>query len=216
MTIYQCAKCTTRFCRTEHPESDKLPQFCPMRNEDAIQEAVKRYAKEDLGELYHAATVGEWEAYERVRGVTMAVRPRIREIAEFAKRIGAKKVGVAFCLGLAEEAARAVEILEGHNLEIHSVCCKCGAVDKSALGIPDKFKIAGPGKFEAGCNPAVQAEILNRSDTAFNVIVGLCVGHDMVFTRQSRAPVTTLIAKDRLTGHNPLAALYVRYHRELV
>lgn len=41
-----------------------------------------------------------------------------------------------------------------------------------------------------------------------NVIVGLCVGHDMIFTKHADAPTTTLVAKDRLTGHNPVAALY--------
>jgi uncharacterized metal-binding protein len=41
-----------------------------------------------------------------------------------------------------------------------------------------------------------------------NVIVGLCVGHDMLFSKHSRAPVTTLVVKDRVTGHNPAAVLY--------
>jgi uncharacterized metal-binding protein len=62
----------------------------------------------------------------------------------------------------------------------------------------------------------VQAEVLNSAETGFNIILGLCVGHDMLFTLASKAPVTTLIAKDRVTGHNPLASLYVRYHRGLV
>jgi len=148
--------------------------------------------------------------------VTMAVRPRIREIAELAKRMNVRNVGLAFCTGLSEEARKTVEILEGHGLEIHSVCCKCGGVDKTRLGVPKEHKISDPEKFEAGCNPIVQAEILNNAGTGFNVIVGLCVGHDMLFTRASKAPVTTLIAKDRVTGHNPLASLYVGYHKRLI
>ncbi|HKI51005.1 MAG TPA: DUF1847 domain-containing protein, partial [Geothermobacteraceae bacterium] len=36
----------------------------------------------------------------------------------------------------------------------------------------------------------------------------LCVGHDMLFNKYSRAPVTTLVVKDRVTGHNPVAVLY--------
>ncbi len=217
MIQFQCAKCDAKFCRTEGLVEDALPLFCPMKNaRDTIREAVRRYDRSDLRELYLAATIGEKEAYERVRGVTMAVRPRIREIAEFAKRIKAKSIGVAFCVGLSDEAQRTVEILESHGLLIHSVCCKCGAVDKTKLGVPKEYKISDPEKFEAGCNPMVQAEVLNRAGTGFNVIVGLCVGHDMLFTMASKVPVTTLIAKDRVTGHNPLASLYVRYHRGLV
>ena len=36
----------------------------------------------------------------------------------------------------------------------------------------------------------------------------LCVGHDTLFIKHSEAPVTYLIVKDRVLGHNPAAALY--------
>jgi len=217
MAQAQCAKCVAKLCRTEKFEKSVLPAFCPMRNfGDLIQQAVAKYDRNDLKQLYLASTIGEKEAYERVRGVTMAVRPRIREMAEFAKRMNVKDIGVAFCAGLSDEAKRAVEILEGHGLTVHSVCCKCGAVDKTRLGVKKEYKIADPEKFESGCNPVVQAEVLNEAHTGFNIIIGLCVGHDMLFTIGSKAPVTTLIAKDRVTGHNPLASLYVGYHRGLV
>lgn len=39
-------------------------------------------------------------------------------------------------------------------------------------------------------------------------VEGLCVGHDMLFVKHADAPTTTLVAKDRVTGHNPAAALY--------
>ena len=130
--------------------------------------------------------------------------------------VGAKKIGLAFCSGLSDEAGRAAAILECHGLDIVSVICSCGAVDKTEAGIPAEYKIREPGRFEAACNPLVQAEILNVSGTAFNVLVGLCVGHDMLFTTHSKAPVTTLIVKDRLTGHNPLVSLYTRYHQDIV
>jgi uncharacterized metal-binding protein len=48
------------------------------------------------------------------------------------------------------------------------------------------------------------------------VIIGLCVGHDMLFTSNSKAPVTTLIVKDRMLGHNPIIALYSGYHRAIL
>ena len=41
-----------------------------------------------------------------------------------------------------------------------------------------------------------------------NIVVGLCVGHDSVFYKHSDAIVTTIVTKDRVTGHNPVAPLY--------
>ena len=32
---------------------------------------------------------------------------------------------------------------------------------------------------------------------------GLCVGHDTIFNASCGGPVTTLVVKDRLLGHNP-------------
>ncbi|MEM3766323.1 MAG: DUF1847 domain-containing protein, partial [Candidatus Bathyarchaeia archaeon] len=146
----------------------------------------------------------------------MAVRPRIRELIEFAKLINAKKLGVAFCAGLQDEAARTVAILEEAGFTVASVRCKCGAIDKTELGVNKDYKIGNPSAFEAACNPIVQAQLLNEAKTDINIIVGLCVGHDMLFTMHSKAPVTTLIVKDRLLGHNPVAALYSNYHRDIV
>ena len=50
-----------------------------------------------------------------------------------------------------------------------------------------------------------------------NFTVGLCVGHDALFNKYSEAPVSALIVKDRVTGHNPAAALYLSdgYYKKL-
>ncbi len=34
------------------------------------------------------------------------------------------------------------------------------------------------------------------------------MGHDSLFFKYSEAMTTVLVAKDRVTGHNPVAALY--------
>ena len=39
-------------------------------------------------------------------------------------------------------------------------------------------------------------------------VMGLCVGHDILFNKHSHAPTTTLVVKDRVLMHNPAAALY--------
>lgn len=221
MTDPKCAECKPRYCNQGIKDSKKLPVFCPMLNfKDIIAQASGSYEKEDVSKIFLQAAITEKECYDeklaREEGKIFPLRPRIREISEFAKKIKASKLGLAFCGGLADEGARAAAILESHGLNVASVVCSCGAIDKTEVGIPKQQKIRDPKKFEASCNPLSQAAILNAAGTDFNVIVGLCVGHDMLFTQHSQAPVTTLIVKDRFTGHNPVITLYSRYHKDIV
>lgn len=216
----QCAKCSEIFCQRmpkNEVNKDVLPKFCPMKiNENAIKTATDRYGQENVRKIYIPATVTEKEAYEWIRGVRMAVRPRIKELIEFSRLINAQTIGVAFCAGMRDEAARIVKVLEKSGLATASVLCKCGGIDKTKLGVAKEYKIGSASRFEAGCNPVLQAQLLNDAGTDINVIVGLCIGHDMLFTMNSKAPVTTLIVKDRLLGHNPVIALYSDYHKDVI
>lgn len=216
-----CAKCKPKHCSQGIKDESILPSFCPIKNfKNLIQEVKQKYQTEEIRQFYINSALTEKEGYNtkasREEGKIIPVRPRIREIAEFAKLMGIKKIGIAFCSGLSDEASRASLILENHGFTICSAVCCCGAIDKTELGVPPDYKIRDPEEFEAGCNPLLQAELLKHSETEINIIVGLCVGHDMLFTMHSHAPVTTLIVKDRFTGHNPIISLYTRYHRNIV
>ncbi len=46
-----------------------------------------------------------------------------------------------------------------------------------------------------------------EAGTGPNLAVGSCVGHDSPFFRHPQAPVTVLVTKDRVMGHNPVPAL---------
>jgi uncharacterized metal-binding protein len=128
----------------------------------------------------------------------------------FARGIGARKLGIANCVGLIREAKMVQEIFEAHGFQVHTVCCKVGSRPKEEIGLTDEEKII-PGRYEPICNPIAQAELLNAVKTDLNVVIGLCVGHDSLFFRHSKAPVTVLVAKDRVTGHNPVAAVYTSH-----
>jgi uncharacterized metal-binding protein len=183
---------------------------------ELINNAMEKYRESENKEIYINSAINEQESYEIIRGRRIGVRPRLLEIIQFSKLMGWNKLGVAYCGGVTKEAQRVIEILESSDLEPYSVRCTCGHVDKSVLGVPKKYKISNlfdePDKFEAGCNPIVQAEVLNSEKMEMNVIIGLCIGHDLAFTKYSKAPVTTLMVKDRVTGHNTLASLYSSYH----
>ena len=70
---------------------------------------------------------------------------------------------------------------------------------------------------EAMCNPIYQACLLNQEKSQLNIQLGLCVGHDSLFFKYAEAPTTVLAVKDRVTGHNPLAAIYLSesYYRKV-
>jgi uncharacterized metal-binding protein len=120
--------------------------------------------------------------------------------------MGYHKLGLAFCIGLSEEARKVREVLK--DFEVVSVCCKICGINKDDFNLE---KIENQ-KFEASCNPIGQATILNKEKTEFNIVLGLCIGHDTLFYKHSEAPVTTLAVKDRVLAHNPLGAIYSAYY----
>jgi uncharacterized metal-binding protein len=141
---------------------------------------------------------------------------RIEEVMDFARRIGAQKLGIAHCVGMMHEARLAREIFMAGGFEVYTVCCKVGSIPKESIGLLDEEKVR-PGGYEALCSPVGQAAILARAGTQLNVVIGLCVGHDSLFFMHSQAPATVLVAKDRVLGHNPVACLYTShsYYRRL-
>jgi uncharacterized metal-binding protein len=118
--------------------------------------------------------------------------------------MGCKRVGLAFCEGLKREAAMLVRVLESNGLEVVSVICKTGSIPKEELG----FAEPESGKYQPMCNQVAQANIMNAEKTELNIVFGLCVGHDSIFIKHSEAPVTCLVAKDRVLMHNPIGAIY--------
>jgi uncharacterized metal-binding protein len=132
---------------------------------------------------------------------------RVEETVEFAHRMGYKRLGLAFCVGLREEAKIFGRILSANGLEVVSVACKTGSIPKEEVGIADAEKVR-PGQYEPLCNPIGQALLMNEAKTDLNVLFGLCVGHDSLFIKHSEALVTCLVAKDRALAHNPIGGIY--------
>jgi uncharacterized metal-binding protein len=208
----RCADCgfprQLKACTTPPGRS---PDFCPMRNhEQVISESLQLYDDPEIRAFSRQASLQEAEGYADRHHRPFVKRPcktRIEEIWEFAHRMGYSKLGLAYCIGFIVEARIVARIFTAQHLEVASVMCKVGAVPKEHLGLKDEEKIRA-GQHESMCNPITQAEILNRAGTELNVLLGLCVGHDALFLKHSDAPCTVLAVKDRVTGHNPLAAVY--------
>jgi uncharacterized metal-binding protein len=185
----RCASCNKKDCKSGKDCYDNRERMQALYDDDRI------------AGISRAASAIEARHYRKEN--------RLSEIILFAKELGVKKVGLAFCVGLASEAETAAEILKQH-FDVVSVCCKVCGINKKDFGLE---QIRPEDDIEVMCNPAGQAEMLNDAETGLNIVCGLCVGHDSIFYMKSKAPVTTFITKDRVLGHNPAAALYVQYIR---
>jgi len=177
--------------------------------QEVLDKALLKYGEPDIKEFARQASIQEFECYENTPEGRRTKNPRILELIQFSQKMGYKKLGLAFCTGLANEARILTEILENHGFEVVSARCKMGAIPKETIGIKPEEKIAGPDSQETMCNPIGQAEIMNAEKVDMAVLLGLCLGHDTMFFQNCKVPVTVLAVKDRVTGHNPLAALYL-------
>ena len=210
-----CAKCPIVVCTpaikaNEQISIDKAPSFCPMKSmPEVIEKAISEYDKPETREFARLASIQEFECYEHLPDGRRPKNPRILELIEFAQKCGYKKLGLAFCGGLSNEARMLTDILENKGFEVVSVRCKVGATPKERIGIRPEEKIKGPDNWESMCNPITQAEILNAEGVGLAIMLGLCIGHDTLFIKYCRVPMTVIAVKDRVTGHNPLAALYL-------
>jgi uncharacterized metal-binding protein len=211
----QCVKCPRVFCypniaADEEPSFEGAPRFCPSKTKrEIIEKSIREYDRPDISEFARLASIQEYECYENTPDGFRTKIPRIEETTQFAQTNGFRRLGLAFCVGLISEARMITSILETKGFEVVSVCCKTGAIPKERIGIKPEQKIPGPGRYESMCSPITQAQILNSENVDLVILLGLCVGHDTLFMKYCKIPMTVLAVKDRVTGHNPLAALYL-------
>jgi len=213
-----CSNCSalwqkqgTTNCWSDPATRPAKPAYCPSDpHADMIRDAFEEYRGDaEDARLARMAAKVEGLCYQPVPGSdTVNARwTRVEDLVALARLMGWTKVGIATCIGLLDECQKLSDILRAQGLEPFSACCKAGSIDKLDLGLRESNKVR-PGTFEPACNPIAQARILNAEGMEFNIIMGLCVGHDMLFSKHADAPVTTLVVKDRVTGHNPAAVLY--------
>lgn len=186
---YTCSSCKIHACNKM--EFEKAPKNCPSLN-DRNKEIEEMYLEEENYKIAQVSADIVMDDY--------GSKTRIIETIDFAKQCGYEKIGLAFCIRLSEEASIVEKILRQHELNVESVICKVGGVNRSLIGI-DNCEVPM-------CNPIAQAEYLNDKETDLNIVLGLCVGHDSLFFKYSKAPVTVLAVKDRVLHNNPLQVIY--------
>ncbi|MFX1418753.1 MAG: DUF1847 domain-containing protein [Promethearchaeota archaeon] len=204
-----CYKCDCRDnCGIGKPNREL--ENCPIRTSPDIQKkAIELYETDDfIIRSNFAATIAN----------SQGILPRLKSTIEYAKAMRFKKLGIASCGALQTETRKTAEILIHYGFEVSSVYCPTGINKNITVEIPEEFKNyckEGYNFDRIYCNPVAQALLMNKAKTDMNIIIGLCVGHDVTFTHLSEAPVITLIAKDWVIPHNPSESLN-SFYKEII
>lgn len=191
---YGCLHCAT--AGSFKGDVSRMPRTCPTRTHADVATDTSGYLGDERQGIMKAADATPFKPDGTLRN-------RVEELAHFARGRGMKRIGVAFCVSLLAESQRLAGILQAEGFETELVCCRVGAVDYGAIGLEK----AHPDRFAAICNPVAQARLLDSRNVDLVAQVGLCVGHDLVLQAECRAPVTTLVVKDRALDHHTIAAL---------
>lgn len=136
---------------------------------------------------------------------------RVAELVYFCLEMGYSKIGIAYCVDLTDPARVLADIMRRFFCVV-PVCCKVGGLSEAELLHGGAATPLGSERRAVACNPAGQADVLNGRKTDLNVVVGLCMGADCVFTQASKAPVTTVFVKDKSLANNPIGAVYSEYY----
>ncbi len=181
-----CASCSVHYC-VNHDKT--APKGCPTAQK-SFDDNKSKY--EDMDKLIEEVSCGYARDFSNTR---------LEETMKFAANCGFKKIGLAFCIALENEARIIEKVLRYNGFETESVICKVGSITPEDIGLNCNTS-------PIVCNPIGQAMLLNEAKTDLNLIIGLCIGHDILFTKHSEAPVTTFVAKDRVMAHNPMGVIY--------
>lgn len=201
---YTCASCKIQDCIKAKEERTHMPKNCPMREQDLTDAAMAEYQKPGIHEFYvNAGMTGTYGKEHKL--------PRIMETVELCKRMGYHHIGIACCIGWTKEAEICAKIFKREGFEVDTVMCCAGGINELELGMNPEEKYWDGPNFCVGCNPIGQAKMLEKAGTEFNVVLGLCVGHDSLFMKYSPVLSTVLTVKERKFHHNPMAGIYYAY-----
>ena len=104
-----CIDCAAKSCRAP---GNEYPPFCLTTHMDQkiLNDAMACYQEEENHRIAVAAAEVEHEFYCK--------HTRVEEIMDFARKIGAKKIGIATCIGLLRESRILAEIFRKNGCSV--------------------------------------------------------------------------------------------------
>lgn len=180
-----CTTCEDRVCRKQQTSCD--------RESFVKSEIIEQYQDVSHSEIVKAAA----ELVDSGRAGTLS---RMEEIIEFAKRMKYQKIGIAYCYGMEQYAKEIESILTDEWFEVSAVSCSVGGLKQSEVNTASCIH-------KVSCNPLGQAEQLNAEKVDLTLVVGICMGHEILLNRNLGMDFTTLVVKDRKNNHAPLLGI---------
>jgi uncharacterized metal-binding protein len=180
-----CTTCDDKVCR-------KQQLSCDRESFDKT-EVIDLYQEFSNSEIIKASA-------ELVDGGRAGTLSRMEEIVEFANLMNYKSLGLAYCYGM-EQHAKAIEtILTNKGFVVSAVSCSVGGLKQSEVNTSSCIH-------KVSCNPLGQAEQLNAENVDLTLVIGICMGHDILLNRTLNMDSTTLVVKDRKFKHAPLLGI---------
>lgn len=179
-----CTKCTAKTCRS------------------AASCGAEEFSKADIQSAYaepHNIRILQ-AAASLVDNGRAGMLSRLEEVIEFIKTMGYQRVGLAYCYGMENDARTVRDIFREQGIRISGISCTVGGVAQDEINPQSCIH-------KVSCNPIGQATQMNDEGVDFVIIMGICLGHDILLQRNLKADFTTLVVKDRVFQHNPLMAL---------
>ena len=107
-----CIDCHVLNCR--RGEEGKYPDFCLTTHvpQEVQEQALDLLREPENNRIAVSAAEVEYEGYGK--------RTRVEEVIQFARKIGAHKLGIATCAGLAEESRILAKILRTNGFEVYA------------------------------------------------------------------------------------------------
>lgn len=178
-----CTNCTyDKKCRTN--QSCKATTF----NHETV---VREYAQNK--EIVQAAA----SLVDHGKAGTLS---RLQEIIAFSKQMKYQRIGLAYCYGMETQVKQIADILRANELKVRGVSCTVGGIPQNEVNPESDY-------CSVSCNPIGQAWQLNKEGVDLVLVIGLCLGHDILFQREIKVDCTTLVVKDRVYNHAPLSVL---------
>lgn len=192
--LLTCASCTKVACAVF--DKNNMPTNCPSLHTNLVEESTNSFSKEPYESVaYHSARVSI-DATSRMS--------RLAETLDFIKRSGYKNIGLAFCKMVKSDADYVAKLLRKEGYTVNSVICRVGSVSNELLEHEGENLIGAKG-YVSMCNPVGQSIALEEAGCDFNIVLGLCVGHDTMFLQHTKTPCTVLGVKDKKLGCTQVA-----------
>jgi uncharacterized metal-binding protein len=179
-----CTSCKDKKCR--HDDSCGVE----LINKENI---ITNYLKPENQKIIQAAA----KLVDNGKAGTLS---RLDEIIEFIKTIGYKKIGLAYCYGMEKEAIKIKAYFKSKKINLTTISCTIGGIAQDEVNTQSCIH-------NVSCNPLGQAEQLNNENIDFVIIMGICLGHDILLQKNLKMDFTTFVVKDRLNNNNPLIGI---------